>query len=83
MYAVGIFMYLDNLFPFGQNKDKPLSKLLTRGEDAQFDQLLASLGSVAENCLPSLLRVLFEWYDRQNPVDVHRQGYRSWRYHDN
>ena len=52
-----------------QNKDKPLSKSLQRGEDPNFDQLLSSLSSVAENCLPSLLRALFEWYDRQYPYD--------------
>ncbi len=34
-------------------------------QDAQFDQLLSSFGSVAEHCLPSLLRTLFAWYDRQ------------------
>eukprot|EP00058_Branchiostoma_floridae_P025945 XP_002611435.1 hypothetical protein BRAFLDRAFT_63933 [Branchiostoma floridae] len=46
--------------------ERPLSKSLQRGEDPQFDQLLSSLNAVAEHCLPSLLRTLFEWYDRQN-----------------
>ena len=45
--------------------DKPLSKSLQRGEDAQFDQVLSAFGEVAEHCLPSLLRTLFAWYDRQ------------------
>lgn len=45
--------------------ERPLSKVLQRGEDPQFDQLLSGLGSVAEHCLPSLLRSLFGWYDRQ------------------
>ncbi|XP_044733095.1 protein furry isoform X3 [Chrysoperla carnea] len=45
--------------------EKPLSKVLQRGEDAQFDQLLSAFGSVAEHCLPSLLRALFAWYERQ------------------
>uniref|UniRef100_A0A1S4MY51 Uncharacterized protein n=1 Tax=Pediculus humanus subsp. corporis TaxID=121224 RepID=A0A1S4MY51_PEDHC len=45
--------------------EKPLSKILQRGEDAQFDQLLGAFGSVAEHCLPSLLRALFAWYERQ------------------
>lgn len=45
--------------------ERPLSKVLQRGEDLQFDQLLSALGSVAEHCLPSLLRSLFGWYDRQ------------------
>ncbi|XP_060535962.1 protein furry [Cylas formicarius] len=46
-------------------QEKPLSKTLQRGEDAQFDQLLSAFGSVAEHCLPSLLRALFSWYERQ------------------
>ena len=41
----------------------------TEGEDPNFDQLLSSLSSVVENCLPSLLHALFEWYDRQYPYD--------------
>lgn len=40
-------------------------KLLQRGEDPIFDQLLTGLSSVAEHCLPSILRTLFSWYDRQ------------------
>jgi hypothetical protein len=43
----------------------PLSKSLQRGEDPIFDQLLTAFGSVAEHCLPSLLRTLFAWYERQ------------------
>lgn len=46
-------------------QEKPLSKLLQRGEDAQFDQLLSTFGSGAEHCLPSMLRALFSWYERQ------------------
>ncbi|XP_046735470.1 protein furry [Diprion similis] len=46
-------------------QEKSLSKALQRGEDAQFDQLLSAFGSVAEHCLPSILRALFNWYDRQ------------------
>ncbi|KAF0292915.1 Protein furry [Amphibalanus amphitrite] len=49
--------------------ERPLSKSLQRGEDAQFDQMLSTFGSAAEHCLPSLLRTLFAWYDRQG-VDV-------------
>ena len=45
--------------------ERPLSKSLQRGEDAIFDQLLSAIGSVAEHCLPSLLRILFAWYERQ------------------
>ncbi|XP_017780111.1 PREDICTED: protein furry isoform X2 [Nicrophorus vespilloides] len=45
--------------------DKLLSRVLQRGEDPLFDQLLSSFGSVAEHCLPSLLRALFSWYQRQ------------------
>ncbi|XP_058793249.1 protein furry isoform X2 [Phymastichus coffea] len=45
--------------------EKPLSKVLQRGEDPQFDQLLSAFGTVAEHCLPSILRSLFNWYERQ------------------
>lgn len=45
--------------------EKPLMKILQRGEDAQFDQLLIAFGSVAEHCLPSILKALFDWYERQ------------------
>nr|XP_039267750.1 LOW QUALITY PROTEIN: protein furry homolog [Styela clava] len=44
-----------------------LMKSLQRGEDPQFDQLLSSLGCVAEYCLPSLLQTLFDWYKYQLP----------------
>ena len=45
-------------------------------------QLLNSLGNVAEQSLPSLLRNLFRWYDRQLMVDdgghaEHRLRHRS------
>ena len=29
-------------------------------------QLLSSLSAVAEHCLPSLLKTLFDWYELQN-----------------
>lgn len=45
--------------------DKSLSKLLQRGENPAFDQLLSALGSVGEHCLPSLLRALIAWHTRQ------------------
>lgn len=45
--------------------DKNLAKLLQRGENPAFDQLLSALGSVAEHCLPSLLRALLAWHTRQ------------------
>ena len=50
---------------------------MQRGEDPQFDQLLSSFGSVAEHCLPSLLRTLFAWFERQGiewmPNNEHKQ----------
>ena len=46
-------------------QERSLSKSLQRGEDPQFDQLLSSFGSVAEHCLPSLLKTLFAWFERQ------------------
>jgi len=45
--------------------EKQISKSLQRGEDPIFDQLLTALGSVAEHCLPSLLKTVFAWYERQ------------------
>ncbi|KAG5678891.1 hypothetical protein PVAND_008517 [Polypedilum vanderplanki] len=48
-----------------ENSEKQISKLLQRGEDPQFDQLLSALGSAAEHCLPSLLRALLAWHRRQ------------------
>ena len=45
--------------------ERQLSKSLQRGEDPPFDQLLSSFGSMAEHCLPSILRTLFNWYERQ------------------
>ncbi|XP_055625091.1 protein furry isoform X2 [Toxorhynchites rutilus septentrionalis] len=48
-----------------ESSDKNLAKLLQRGEDNQFDQLLQALGSVAEHCLPSLLKALLAWHRHQ------------------
>lgn len=48
-----------------ETSDKNLAKLLQRGEDAQFDQLISAFGSVAEHCLPSLLVTLLAWHKRQ------------------
>ncbi|KAH7962694.1 hypothetical protein HPB52_017528 [Rhipicephalus sanguineus] len=57
--------------------ERPVSKSLQRGEDAVFDQLLSAFGSVAEHCLPSLLRTLFAWYDRQTVETVDMQRPRA------
>ncbi|XP_025086109.1 protein furry homolog isoform X4 [Pomacea canaliculata] len=64
--------------------ERPLTKSLQRGEDAQFDQILNSLGCAAEHCLPSILRTLFAWHDRQtrygyedSPLLDSRQRHRS------
>ncbi|XP_052278154.1 protein furry-like isoform X3 [Dreissena polymorpha] len=45
--------------------EKLLTKTLQKGDDKEFDQLLNSLANVAEQSLPSLLRSLFRWYERQ------------------
>lgn len=50
---------------FIQLQEKPLNKTLQRGEDPQLDQILSAFGTVAEHCLPSLLRALFGWLERQ------------------
>uniref|UniRef100_A0A3P9HL76 Cell morphogenesis protein N-terminal domain-containing protein n=3 Tax=Oryzias latipes TaxID=8090 RepID=A0A3P9HL76_ORYLA len=56
--------------------EKPLSRSLQRGEDAQLDQLISSMSSVAEHCLPSLLRTLFDWYRRQSGTEDESYEYR-------
>ncbi|NXO54690.1 FRYL protein, partial [Aramus guarauna] len=56
--------------------EKLLSRSLQRGEDLQFDQLISSTCSVAEHCLPSLLRTLFDWYRRQNGTEDESYEYR-------
>ncbi|XP_075422865.1 protein furry homolog-like isoform X3 [Ascaphus truei] len=56
--------------------EKLLSRSLQRGEDLQFDQLISSMSSVAEHCLPSLLRTLFDWYKRQNGPEDESYEYR-------
>ncbi|KAL5290083.1 FRY family protein [Megaselia abdita] len=48
-----------------ETPDKNFCRLLQRGEDQQFDQLLSAFGSVAEHCLPSLLNILMAWHRRQ------------------
>lgn len=36
-----------------------------KGSDNQFDHLISTLANVSENCLPSILKSLFSWYDHQ------------------
>ncbi|XP_062869920.1 protein furry homolog isoform X3 [Trichomycterus rosablanca] len=59
---------------------EPLEKLLTkslqRGEDHQFDQVISTMSSLAEYCLPSILRILFDWYKRQNGLEDESHEYR-------
>ncbi|XP_072557532.1 protein furry homolog isoform X2 [Paramormyrops kingsleyae] len=56
--------------------EKPLTKSLQRGEDPQFDQLISTMSSLAEYCLPSMLRTLFDWYKRQNGMEDESHEYR-------
>ncbi|XP_036450457.1 LOW QUALITY PROTEIN: protein furry homolog [Colossoma macropomum] len=56
--------------------EKPLTKSLQRGEDHQFDQLISTMSSLAEYCLPSILRTLFDWYKRQNGLEDESHEYR-------
>ncbi|GAB1603756.1 protein furry-like isoform X6 [Argonauta hians] len=49
--------------------ERSLSKSLQRSEDPQLDQVLSSLGCVAEQSLPSLLSTLFKWYKGQFVTD--------------
>ncbi|KAI9547921.1 hypothetical protein NQZ68_012938 [Dissostichus eleginoides] len=57
-------------------QEKPLTKSLQRGEDPQFDQLISTMSSLAEYCLPSILRTLFDWYKRQNGLEEELHEYR-------
>ncbi|XP_075418885.1 protein furry homolog isoform X3 [Tenrec ecaudatus] len=56
--------------------EKPLTKSLQRGEDPQFDQVISSMSSLSEYCLPSVLRTLFDWYKRQNGIEDESHEYR-------
>ncbi|GAB5566270.1 protein furry homolog isoform X4 [Prionailurus iriomotensis] len=56
--------------------EKPLTKSLQRGEDTQFDQVISSMSSLSEYCLPSILRTLFDWYKRQNGIEDESHEYR-------
>uniref|UniRef100_A0A673C866 Furry homolog a (Drosophila) n=1 Tax=Sphaeramia orbicularis TaxID=375764 RepID=A0A673C866_9TELE len=56
--------------------EKPLTKSLQRGEDPQFDQMISTMSSLAEYCLPSILRTLFDWYKRQNGLEEELHEYR-------
>ncbi|KAK3798079.1 hypothetical protein RRG08_034635 [Elysia crispata] len=68
-------------FILAEPLERPLSKSLQRGEDTHFDQILSSLSNVAEHCLPSILKTLFAWYQRQmkeeSPSLDSRQRHRS------
>ncbi|XP_068581465.1 protein furry homolog-like isoform X1 [Cebidichthys violaceus] len=41
-----------------------------------FPQLISSMSSIAEHCLPSLLRTLFDWYRRQSGTEDESYEYR-------
>uniref|UniRef100_A0A8C5CD52 FRY microtubule binding protein n=1 Tax=Gadus morhua TaxID=8049 RepID=A0A8C5CD52_GADMO len=56
--------------------EKHLNRSLQRGEDPQFDQLISTMCSLAEYCLPSILRTLFDWYKRQNGLEDESHEYR-------
>ncbi|XP_073439281.1 protein furry homolog isoform X3 [Dendrobates tinctorius] len=56
--------------------EKPLTKSLQRGEDALFDQVISSMSSLSDYCLPSILRTLFDWYKRQNGIEDESHEYR-------
>ncbi|XP_057694873.1 protein furry homolog isoform X1 [Corythoichthys intestinalis] len=56
--------------------EKPLAKSLQRGEDPHFDQLLSTLSSLSEFCLPSILRTLFDWYKRQKGLEEDKYEFR-------
>lgn len=41
-----------------------------------FPQLISTMSSLAEYCLPSILRTLFDWYKRQNGLEDESHEYR-------
>uniref|UniRef100_A0A452R0L2 FRY like transcription coactivator n=1 Tax=Ursus americanus TaxID=9643 RepID=A0A452R0L2_URSAM len=53
--------------------NSPLSREHLEGLDPR---LISSMSSVAEHCLPSLLRTLFDWYRRQNGTEDESYEYR-------
>jgi hypothetical protein len=46
-------------------KEKRLKECFQKNDDLQLDQLVQTLGNVAEQCLPSLVRFLIKWHDAQ------------------
>lgn len=56
-----------------ENKDKPIFKSLLKNEDPIYDQILEALGAIGEFCLPSLLKILIEWYHHQLDIEEHVQ----------
>ncbi|KAI5932033.1 Protein furry [Manis javanica] len=62
--------------PKKKKKEKPLTKSLQCGEDPQFDQVVSSMSSLCEYCLPSILHTLFDWYKRQNGIEDESHEYR-------
>jgi len=48
-----------------KSKDKRLKDCFQKNEDLQMDKLVMTMGSVAEQCLPSLTRSLLIWHESQ------------------
>jgi hypothetical protein len=49
----------------GDKREKLLKECLKKSEDKQLEQLVITMGNVAEQCLPSLLRSLLIWHEAQ------------------
>ena len=49
----------------GEKRDKRLKDCFQKNEDAQLDKLVMTMGSVAEQSLPSLTRALLIWHESQ------------------
>lgn len=49
----------------GDKKDKRLKESLLKMDDLQLDQLVQTIGNVAEQCLPSQVRFLLTWHEKQ------------------
>jgi len=48
-----------------EKQDKRLKECVQRMDDPQFDQLVQTMGQVAEQCLPSLTKALLVWHESQ------------------
>lgn len=83
MNPLALFEFLFNCCTNKQRKHWLLSPTLVCRCQTQtcpmcvsFFQLISTMSSLAEYCLPSILRTLFDWYKRQNGLEEELHEYR-------